>query len=112
MRKIALKADPKLIPIRKKIERRENRREMKAEAAARIEQTIEKELLSRLKAGTYGEMYNDIVNIDSNAFEEAMDNIEVEQETEMAGFIEDESEDGLENLEYEVILFKINFFRS
>ncbi|KAF9086130.1 hypothetical protein BGX27_003271, partial [Mortierella sp. AM989] len=57
MRKLKLKADerPKLVGIKKKVERREARREAKAEAAARLDKAIEKELLDRLKSHAYGD---------------------------------------------------------
>ncbi|CAG8785975.1 10319_t:CDS:2, partial [Acaulospora morrowiae] len=46
MRKLKLKDRPKLVGIKKKIERRETTKERKAEAAARLEKAIEKELIS------------------------------------------------------------------
>ncbi|KAF5383581.1 hypothetical protein D9615_003702 [Tricholomella constricta] len=55
MRRMKLRQQPKLIGVKKKLDRREAVRERKALSAAHLERSIEKELIERLKSKAYGD---------------------------------------------------------
>ncbi|VDM22332.1 unnamed protein product [Hydatigera taeniaeformis] len=79
MRRLALSRQKKIETINKKSERRELRREEKALRVAKLSRTVENELLERLRAATSSK---EIYNIDQAAFEEALENEELEEPEE------------------------------
>ncbi|XP_012063927.1 PREDICTED: protein MAK16 homolog A [Atta cephalotes] len=88
MRKFRLRRQKKIVPLQRKIERRERRREEKALIAAKLENAIEKQLMERLKKG----MYEGIYNFPQRVFDKAVRAVEIEGESEAESEHEEEKE--------------------
>ncbi|KAJ7623386.1 Mak16 protein [Roridomyces roridus] len=70
MRRLKLRQQPKLVGIKKKLDRREAVRERKALSAAHLERSIEKELIERLKSKAYGDAP---LNVNENVWQQILD---------------------------------------
>ena len=99
MRRLRLKPRPTLERVHKKVDVREKRREAKAEKAALLDRAIEKELLTRLQAGTYGDIYNFPMKNYEAALDKEIEEAEVEAEAEEETFFAADDDDDSEGEE-------------
>ncbi|KAI0924821.1 ribosome biosynthesis protein, variant 2 [Taiwanofungus camphoratus] len=101
MRRLRLRQQPKLIGIKKKLDRREAVRERKALSAARLERAIEAELIERLKSKAYGDAP---LNVNEEVWRAVLDK-EKGKEKEKASLeldmVDDETDEEEEELEEE-----------
>ncbi|KIM44910.1 hypothetical protein M413DRAFT_442883 [Hebeloma cylindrosporum] len=97
MRRLKLRQQPKLIGVKKKLDRREAVRERKALSAAHLERSIEKELIERLKSKAYGDAP---LNVNENVWQAILDrernggDLEEEKELELE---DDETDEEMED---------------
>ncbi|KAF8920200.1 Mak16 protein [Mucidula mucida] len=102
MRRLQLREQPKLIGVKKKLDRREAVRERKALSAAHLERSIEKELIERLKSKAYGDAP---LNVNESVWQAVLDREKKGQTSEKAleDMMDDETdEEDEEELEAEM----------
>ncbi|KAH6885548.1 Mak16 protein C-terminal region-domain-containing protein [Coprinopsis sp. MPI-PUGE-AT-0042] len=101
MRRMKLRQQPKLIGVKKKLDRREATRERKALSAAHLERSIEKELIERLKSKAYGDAP---LNVNESVWQAVLDRekqrgkeqVELENEEEGLELVDDETDEEFE----------------
>ncbi|KAI6044239.1 Mak16 protein [Pisolithus marmoratus] len=103
MRRMKLRQEPKLVGVKKKLERREATRERKALSAAHLERSIEKELIERLKSKAYGDAP---LNVNESVWKAILDREKGEKEREVVdeelSMVDDETEGEEEEFEEEM----------
>uniref|UniRef100_A0A8C9GWT5 Ribosomal eL28/Mak16 domain-containing protein n=1 Tax=Piliocolobus tephrosceles TaxID=591936 RepID=A0A8C9GWT5_9PRIM len=124
-RKMVLNKQLKLLPVKKKTERRDSIREKKALKAAKIVNNVELELLNRLNTGVYGNLYKMFdkkkkkkksvseISQKDMTLEETEDNVEEESESkkkkkkkkdlEMEAIESIEDEEDVDGYEYDEV---------
>lgn len=90
MRKLRTRETGKLVPVKKKLERRESARESKALAAAKLEKNLEKELVARLKSRAYGDMP---LNVNEDVWRAVLEKERLDAEKEGEEALELEEDD-------------------
>ncbi|KAI8996373.1 Mak16 protein [Trametes punicea] len=103
MRRLALRQQPKLIGVKKKLDRREAVRERKALSAAKLERSIEAELIERLKSKAYGDAP---LNVNEAVWRAVLDRERGEKEGEKGkgkelDMVDDETDEEEEDMEEE-----------
>ncbi|KAA1470338.1 Mak16 protein [Dentipellis sp. KUC8613] len=104
MRRAQLREDPKLVGVKKKLDRREAVRERKALSAAHLERAIEKELVERLKSKAYGDAP---LNVNENVWQMILDRekgegkLEAQDEDEELTMEDEETDEEEVENEYE-----------
>jgi protein MAK16 len=101
MRKLKIKAKPKIVTINTKVEQVEKRKERKALRAAQLDRAIEKELLERLQQASEGEIYNYPESQYKKVLAKASSSYEGVESVE-TGDEEFEGEEEMEDGEYEL----------
>ncbi|KAJ3775450.1 Mak16 protein [Lentinula raphanica] len=97
MRRLQLRQEPKLVGVKKKLDRREAVRERKALSAAHLEKSIEKELIERLKSKAYGDAP---LNVNETVWQAFLDREKADKgkgvANELEDMVDDETDEELE----------------